>query len=68
MCSIGPTERWLEHAVYRFSHDIANEEELYTGISGGFLKEYATHAVRDYIVDEMNVLIGWDTRIRVYPF
>ncbi len=67
MCSIGPTERWLEHAVYRFSHDIANEEELYTGISGGFLKEYATHAVRDYIVDEMNVLIGWDTRIRVYP-
>lgn len=67
MCSIGPTERWLEHAVYRFSHDMANDEELYTGISGGFLKEYATHAVRDYIVDEMNVLIGWDTRIRVYP-
>ncbi len=67
ICSIGPTECWLEHAVYRFSHDIANEEELYTGISGGFLKEYATHAVRDYIVDEMNVLIGWDTRIRVYP-
>lgn len=67
MCTIGPTERWLEHAVYRFSHDIANEEELYTGISGCFLKEYATHAVRDFIVDEMNVLIGWDTRIRVYP-
>ena len=42
MCSIGPTERWLEQAVWRVSHDIANEEELYTGISGGFLKEYAT--------------------------
>ncbi len=67
MCSIGPTERWLEHAVYRFSHDMANEEDLYTGISGSFLKEYATHAVRDFIVDEMNVLIGWDTRMRVYP-
>ncbi|THB74834.1 MAG: DNA-binding protein [Desulfobacteraceae bacterium] len=67
MCCIGPTERWLEQAVYRFSHDIANEEELYTGISGGFLKEYATHAVRDYLVDEMNVLLGWDTQIRVYP-
>nr|WP_320016257.1 DNA integrity scanning protein DisA nucleotide-binding domain protein [uncultured Desulfobacter sp.] len=67
MCTIGPTERWLEHAVYRFSHDMANEEDLYTGISGSFLKEYATHAVRDFIVDEMNVLIGWDTRMRVYP-
>jgi hypothetical protein len=67
MCSIGPTERWIEQAVWRFSHDVANEEALYTGISGGFLKEYATHAVRDYIVDEMNVLIGWDTRMRVYP-
>jgi hypothetical protein len=20
MCSIGPTERWLEHAAWRFSH------------------------------------------------
>nr|WP_319396769.1 DNA integrity scanning protein DisA nucleotide-binding domain protein [uncultured Desulfobacter sp.] len=67
MCTIGPTERWLEHAVYRFSHDLANEAELYTGISGSFLKEYATHAVRDFIVDEMNVRIGWDTRMRVYP-
>jgi len=67
MCSIGPTERWLEQAVWRFSHDIANEADLYTGISGSFLKEYATHAVRDYLVDEMNVLIGWDTRVRIYP-
>ncbi len=67
MCSIGPTERWLEQAVWRLSHDIANEEDLYTGISGSFLKEYSTHAVRDYLVDKMNVLIGWDTRVRVYP-
>jgi len=67
MCSIGPSERWLEQAVWRLSHDIANEKELYTGISGSFLKEYATHAIRDYLVDEMNVLIGWDTRIRIYP-
>jgi hypothetical protein len=67
MCSIGPTEMWIEQAVWRLSHDVANEEDLYTGISGNFLKEYATHAVRDYIVDKMNVLIGWDTRMRVYP-
>lgn len=67
MCSIGPTERWLEHAAWRFSHDIANKKELYTGISGSFLKEYATHAVRDYIVDEMNLKLGWDTQLRIYP-
>ncbi len=67
MCSVGPTECWLEQAAWRFSHDIANEEELYTGISGSFLREYSFHAVRDYLVDEMNVLLGWDTQIRVYP-
>jgi hypothetical protein len=67
MCSIGPTERWLEHAAWRFSHDVANEEELYTGISGSFLSEYSTHAIRDYVVDQMNVILGWDTQLRVYP-
>ena len=67
MCAIGPTECWLEHAAWRFSHDVANEEELYTGISGSFLSEYSTHAVRDYVVDRMNVLLGWDTQLRVYP-
>lgn len=67
MCSIGPTERWLEHAVWRFSHDMASESTFYTGISGSFLREYATHAVRDDVVDRMNVLLGWDTRLRIYP-
>ncbi len=66
MCAIGPTERWLEHAAWRFSHDIANEMVLYTGISGSFLREYARHAVRDYIVDRMNVELGWDSQLRVY--
>lgn len=67
MCDIGPTERWLEHAAWRFSHDMASESALYTGISGGFLREYATHAVRDDVVDRMNLLLGWDTRLRIYP-
>jgi hypothetical protein len=67
MCSIGPSERWLEHAAWRFSHDIANEKDLYTGISGSFLKEYGTHAVRDFIIDRLNMLLGWDTQIRIYP-
>jgi hypothetical protein len=67
MCSIGPTECWLDHAAYRFSHDIANEEDLYTGISGSFLSEYSSHAVRDFVVDRMNVIFGWDSQLRVYP-
>jgi hypothetical protein len=67
MCSVGPTRRWLEHAAWRFSHDMANEAELYTAVSGSFLKEYAAHAVRDLIVDEMNVHLGWDTQLRIYP-
>lgn len=66
MCAIGPTERWLEHAAWRFSHDVANEKALYTGISGSFLREYARHAVRDYIVDRMNVELGWDSQLRIY--
>jgi hypothetical protein len=67
MCSISPTERWLENAAWRLSHDFANESELYTGISGSFLREYATHGIRDHLVDEMNVMLGWDTPLRIYP-
>jgi hypothetical protein len=66
-CSVGPTERWLEHTALRLSHDIANGCDLYTGISGTFLREYATHAIRDQIIDEMNLYLGWDAHIRVYP-
>ena len=46
---------------------MANDKELYTGISGYFLREYATHAVRDYIIDQMNLLLGWDSPVRIYP-
>ncbi len=51
--STGPTQRWLEHAALRFSHDIANEQELYSGISGRFLREFATHAVHGHIASEL---------------
>ncbi|MGD9016976.1 MAG: DNA integrity scanning protein DisA nucleotide-binding domain protein [Desulfobacterales bacterium] len=67
MCSIGPTERWLEHATWLLSHDFAAASSLCTEISGYVLRGYATHAVRDYIVDRMNETMGWDSRVRVYP-
>lgn len=67
ICSVLPTECWLEHAVLRFSHDIANGPLLYTGISGSFLREYGTHAVRDCIVDKAGLILGMDVQVRVYP-
>jgi len=67
LCSIGPTECWLKHAVLRFSHDIANDSSLYTGISGSFLREYSTHAVRDYIADRAKQDLSFDYHIRIYP-
>ena len=67
VCSTGPTERWLEHAAWLLSHDFASDNKFCTGASGYVLREYATHAVRDYIVDELNLKMGLDTQLRVYP-
>jgi hypothetical protein len=66
MCSVGPTERWLEHAAYLLAHDFAYEDTFYTGSSRYVLREYATHAVRDYLRDELDIRFGWDTQIEVY--
>ncbi len=67
MCSTGPTERWLEHAVWLLSQDMANIDVPCLGTSEYVLREYAAHAVRDHIVDSRSAVIGWDTQIRVYP-
>ncbi len=67
MCSVAPTERWLEHAVWLLSHDFATSSAFYTGSSRYVLREYATHAVRDAILDGLNEKLGWDNRLRVYP-
>ncbi len=64
--STGPTERWLEHTTLRFSHDIANKRDLYSGISGRFLREYATHAVNDHIRRECELFSKEQTRLDIY--
>lgn len=66
ICSTGPIERWLEHAACLLSHDFANRGS-YIGTSRYVLREYATHAVRDFLRDEMNMLFGWDIELQVYP-
>ncbi len=67
ICSVLPTECWLEYAVLRLSHDIANDSSLYTGISGNFLREYSMHAVHDCVIDKAGVILGLDQQIRIYP-
>src|SRR5208283_2800016 len=67
MCSTGPTERWLEHAACLLAHDWANEEWFYTRNSSYVIREFATHAVRDYIRDGLDLKFGLDSRIEVYP-
>ncbi len=67
LSSTGPTERWLEYTVLRFSHDIANDEKLYTGISGSFLREYSTHAIHDHITKETNAITIAPFALDVYP-
>jgi hypothetical protein len=65
MCNIGPTERWLEHAVCLLSLDF-EMKNISLGTSGYVLQNYAMHAVRDHIVDERNRLNAYDSHIRVY--
>lgn len=67
MCSTGPIERWLEHAACLLAHDWANEEWFYTRNSSYVVREYATHAIRDYIRDRLDIKFGLDIRIEVYP-
>jgi len=67
LLATSPTERWLEHAVLRFSHDAANSQDLYTGISGRFLREYGTHAVHDQIRREQVKFARGRSNIDIYP-
>lgn len=67
LCSTGPTQRWLEYAAGLLAQDVMAGSESRLTTSSHVLREYATHAVRDYMVDMRNEIFGWDTRIRVYP-
>lgn len=68
MCSTGPTKRWLEYAAGMLSQNFETRDVLNLDTAGFMLQHCATHAIRDYIVDERSRQ-GWlDTQIRVYPF
>lgn len=67
LCCAGPTRRWLEHAVGLVSQHLATRGIMCPDTSGYLVREYSAHAVRDFIVDERNRIMGWDTRLRIYP-
>ncbi|QJB56082.1 DNA integrity scanning protein DisA nucleotide-binding domain protein [Pseudodesulfovibrio sp. zrk46] len=68
MCSVGPTKRWLEFAAGLVSQNFATRDVQNLDTAGFVLQHCATHAIRDYIVDERSRQGWWDTQIRVYPF
>ncbi|MFH1139712.1 MAG: DNA integrity scanning protein DisA nucleotide-binding domain protein [Pseudomonadota bacterium] len=67
LCSTGPTQRWLEYAARMVARNFAFDDVLDLGDSGYVLQEYAAHAIRDHIIDERNILLGPDSRLRVFP-
>ncbi len=67
LCSTGPIESWLEHAVCLLAHDWAHEQWFYTRNSYYVIREYARHAIRDYIQDLLDRKFGLNSRIEVYP-
>lgn len=67
MCSVGPTEHWLEHAAWMISHGMATENVPIIEAMGNELQNWTSHAVRNHLVDMRISKIGMDTRLRVYP-
>ena len=66
MCSIYPTERWLEHAGWLMAQDFSLDS-IAMGTSGHVLQNHAIHAITDHIVDVRNTLLGMDTKMLIHP-
>ena len=64
MCSIHPTERWLEQAATLLTHDF-NSRRAVINSSEYVLKNYALQALSDYIVDEREQSLGFDSQVHV---
>ncbi|WP_245619999.1 DNA integrity scanning protein DisA nucleotide-binding domain protein [Desulfobacter vibrioformis] len=64
MCSIKPTEKWLEQAATLLAHDYTSCNPP-INCSDYVLKNYALQAIADYMVDERNSHLGYDTKIQI---
>jgi len=66
MCSIHPTERWLEQAACLLVHDY-NSRTAAINSSDYVLKNYSLQAIADFIVDERDRNLGFDSKILIPP-
>jgi hypothetical protein len=66
MCSIHPTERWLEQASCLLVHDY-NSKTAAINSSDYVLKNFSLQAIADYIVDERDKNLGFDSKISIPP-
>ena len=66
MCSIHPTERWLEQAISLLVHDY-NTRNAPINSSDYVLKNYSLQAIADYIVDVRDKHLGFDSKIQIPP-
>jgi len=64
MCSIRPTEKWLEQAATLLAHDF-NSRNTPINSSDYVVKNYGLQAIADYLVDEWSRHLGFDTKISV---
>jgi len=64
MCSIKPTEKWLEQAATLLVHDYTSCNPP-INCSDYVVKNYALQAIADYMVDERNSHLGYDTKIQI---
>lgn len=49
------------------SQDLGTRSIMDLETSGYVLQDFATHAVRDHLVDARNLSVGPDTQLRIYP-
>lgn len=66
MCSISPTVRWLEQASSLMIHDY-NSNNAAINSSDYVLKNYSLQAIADYIVDERDQNLWFDSKISIPP-
>jgi hypothetical protein len=66
MCSIHPTERWLEQAASLLVHDY-NTKNAPINSSDYVLKNYSLQAIADHIVDIRDKHLGCDSKIQIPP-
>lgn len=66
MCSIEPTRRWLEQAAALLANDYFTKTSEINS-SDYALKNYALQAIADYIVDERDQHLDYDSKILIAP-